>query len=159
MKNILVAFAALFAMSSANAASVYFSGTTTETCTIYTVQSGVLASDNNEVIQSSNVAGGMPAKIMINTNGNGFVGQVSGPSSFISSPTLNFTPTFDVNATFTSGASIGQMWNHPAQNVADAAIPAGANEVEIFLASFAGTGNTFPLGFYDAFATVSCTAL
>jgi len=164
MKKLTAFCFALFAMNSAYAIDLNYEGTYTASCSLYGIQSGVLAANGSNGMSTNTSDGGRHALAQVSVNTpNAFYVNIQVPTAFTTGPALGFTPTFTTSPNFTVGPEISSFLktsNSPETWKANLT-QTGSTEIDVPLAVFdqANPGNTvFPNGDYEATVEVLCIA-
>lgn len=165
MKKLTAFCFALFTMNSAYAIDLTYEGTYTASCSLYGIQTGILAANGSNGFSTNLSDGGRHglAHVSVNTP-NAFYVNVKVPVAFTTGPALGFVPTFTTSPSFLNGVEVGTGFNMmstaPEEWQANLT-QTGSSDVDIPLAVYDlnNPGNTvFPNGDYEAAVEVLCIA-
>jgi hypothetical protein len=151
MKKLLLA-GLMFASAQAFAqVSVPFNATVSTSCALNVTQNGILVVNpqNPNVMETSGV--GMPGTVAVSFTGTPTI-TITVPTSFSSSPTLSFTPSFSpsVNSSVFGFMSIAN------DEAVDTYSSGSTDVITISMQITTGGGDPFPVGTYATAATVNC---
>lgn len=152
MKKLLATLLATFSLN-AYAIDLTIQGTVSTSCYLAVNQGGTFAMNPADpTALSTSVPGGQPGVVGVTYTGTPSV-TVTLPTTFTTSPSLTFTPTF--SGTVVSG-TLGNLT--VTNSVATGTYSTGnADTVTVQLMSQGSPGNGFPVGSYSATVVVTCS--